>query len=181
MVISELYDINRIILDIEVALQIDGKDYSEKDVDVILENIRNRIIRQYQIDLHDRKISDDSLYIGKSRSSAVLFIENIAALHAKLCGYLQIVRYNKIVTIKAVNINYMGFTQKTFMSFFMAAMGASTMPNIDSAVNAIKRKFGSVNSCIEKKLILIMIVAYEFGLYELVASIAEILYLGDKL
>lgn len=181
MVISELYDINRIILDIEVALQIDGKDYSEKDVDVILENIRNRIIRQYQIDLHDRKISDDSLYIGKSRSSAVLFIENIAALHAKLCGYLQIVRYNKIVTIKAVNINYMGFTQKTFMSFFMAAMGASTMPNIDSAVKAIKRKFGSVNSCIEKKLILIMIVAYEFGLYELVASIAEILYLGDKL
>lgn len=181
MVISELYDINRIILDIEVALQIDGKDYSEKDVDVILENIRNRIIRQYQIDLHDRKISDDSLYIGKSRSSAVLFIENIAALHAKLCGYLQIVRYNKIVTIKAVNINYMGFTQKTFMSFFMAAMGASTMPNIDSAVNAIKRKFGSVNSCIEKKLILILIVAYEFGLYELVASIAEILYLGDKL
>lgn len=181
MVISELYDINRIILDIEVALQIDGKDYSEKDVDVILENIRNRIIRQYQIDLHDRKISDDSLYIGKSRSSAVLFIENIAALHAKLCGYLQIVRYNKVVTIKAVNINYMGFTQKTFMSFFMAAMGASTMPNIDSAVKAIKRKFGSVNSCIEKKLILIMIVAYEFGLYELVASIAEILYLGDKL
>ena len=181
MVKSELYDINRIILDIEVALQIDGKDYSEKDVDVILENIRNRIIRQYQIDLHDRKISDDSLYIGKSRSSAVLFIENIAALHAKLCGYLQIVRYNKIVTIKAVNINYMGFTQKTFMSFFMAAMGASTMPNIDSAVKAIKRKFGSVNSCIEKKLILIMIVAYEFGLYELVASIAEILYLGDKL
>jgi hypothetical protein len=181
MIISEMYDINRIILDIEVALQIDGKDYSEKDVDVILENIRNRIIRQYQIDLHDRKISDDSLYIGKSRSSAVLFIENIAALHAKLCGYLQIVRYNKIVTIKCVNINYMGFTQKTFMSFFMAAMGASTMPNIDSAVNAIKRKFGSVNNCIEKKLILIMIVAYEFGLYELVASIAEILYLGDKL
>lgn len=181
MVISDLYDIGRIVLDIEVALQIDGKDYSEKDVDVILENIRNRIIRQYQIDLHGRKVNDDSLYIGKSRSQAVLFIENIAALHAKLCGYLQIVRYNKIVTIKPVNINYMGFTQKTFQSFFMAAMGASTMPNIKDAVNAIKRKFGSVNSCIEKKLILILIVAYEFGLYELVASIAEILYLGDKL
>lgn len=181
MVISELYDINRIILDIEVALQIDGKDYSEKDVDVILENIRNRIIRQYQIDLHDRKVSDDSLYIGKARSSAVLFIENIAALHAKLCGYLQIVRYNKIVTIKAVNINYMGFTQKSFISLFMAAIGSSTIPNIGTAIEAIKRKFGSVNNCIEKKLILILIVAYEFGLYELVASISEILYLGDKL
>lgn len=181
MTISEMYDINRIILDIEVALQIDGKDYGEKDVDVVMENIRNRIIRQYQIDLHDRKISDESLYIGKSRSSAVLFTENISALHAKLCGYLQIVRYNKIISIKVVNINYMGFTQKALMSFFMAAMGSSTMPNIDQAMQAIKRKFGSVNSCLEKKLILIMIVAYEFGLYELVASIAEIFYLGDKL
>lgn len=181
MIISELYDVNRIILDIEVALQIDGKDYSEKDVNVILENIRNRIIRQYQIDLHDRKVSDDTLYIGKSRSSAVLFIENISALHAKLCGYLQIVRYNKVISIKAVNMNYMGFTQNTFMSFFMAAMGKSTMPTIESAIEAIKRKFGSVNGCIEKKLILILIVAYEFGLYELVASISEIFYLGDKL
>lgn len=181
MVISDLYDINRIILDTEVALQVDGKDYSEKDVDMILDNIRNRIIRQYQIDLHDRKISDESLFIGKSKASAILFVENIAALHARLCGYLQIVRYNKIVTIKVVNINYMGFTQKTFLSFFMAAMGANTMPNIDTAINAIKRKFGSVNNCIEKKLILLMIVCYEFGLYEMVASIAEILYIGDKL
>ena len=82
MTISEMYDINRIILDIEVALQIDGKDYGEKDVDVVMENIRNRIIRQYQIDLHDRKISDESLYIGKSRSSAV--ISTTWDLHRKL-------------------------------------------------------------------------------------------------
>ncbi len=181
MVISDMYDINRIITDTETALQIDGSDYGEKDVDTVLENIRNRIIRQYQIDLHNRKISDESLYIGKSRSAAVMFIENIGILHAKLCGYLQIVRYCKNVTIKSVNINYMGFTQKTFMSFFMAAMGSNTMPSIETAVNAIKRKFGSINNCIEKRLILILIVCYEFGLYEVVASIAEIMYLGDKL
>lgn len=57
MNISEMYDINRIVLNIEVALQIDGKDYGEKDVNVIMENIMGRIIRQYQIDLHNRKIS----------------------------------------------------------------------------------------------------------------------------
>lgn len=181
MTISDMYDINRIVLDIEVALQIDGKDYAEKDVDVILNNIHNRIIRQYQLDLRGKKVSDDSLYIGKSSRAISLFIENIAVLHSRLCGYLQIVRYTKYVTIKPVNINYMGFTQKSFLSFFISAMGATTIPNIEVAVRAIKGKFGSINNCIEKKLILIIIVAFELGLYELVAAIAEILYLGGKI
>lgn len=180
MIISEMYDINRIVLDIEVALQIDGKDYGEKDVDVILENVRNRIIRQYQIDLHNTKVSDDSLYIGKSRSAAVLFVENVANLHARLCGYLQIVRYQMHATIKPMNINYMGFTQASFMSFFMAAMCARTIPDCGAAIQAIKLKFGSINSCIEKKFMLILIVCYEFGFNEMVAAIAETMYLGGK-
>lgn len=181
MIISDFYDINKIILDIEVALQIDGKDYGEKDVDVILDNIRNRIIRQYQLDLFGKKVNDDALYVGNSRSAAVLFIENIAVLHSRLCGYLQIVRFNKQVTINPLNINYMGFTPRSFMSFLIGASAANTMPNIDISVKAIKNKFSTINSCTEKKLILIMIVAYEFGLYELVASVAEILYLGGKI
>lgn len=181
MIISDFYDINKIILDVEVALQIDGKDYGEKDVDVILDNIRNRIIRQYQLDLFGKKINDDVLYVGNSRSSAALFVENIAALHGRLCGYLQIVRYCKQSTITPTNINYMGFTPKSFMSFLIGASSANTMPNIDISVKAIKNKFSTINSCTEKKLILIMIVAYEFGLYELVSSVAEILYLGGKI
>lgn len=180
MTISELYDINRIVRDIEVALQIDGKDYGEKNVDLILESIRNRIISTYHIDLHDRKINDDDLYIGKQRSSAVLFVENIQLLHSKLSGYLQIVRYSRQVTIKPININFMGFSQESFTSFFIAAMGAFTIPSCASALQAIKGKFGSINACIEKELILILIVAYEFGFYELVSSIAEIMYIGIK-
>ena len=180
MTISEMYDINRIILDIEVALQIDGKDYGEKDVDVIMESIMNRIIRQYQIDLHGRKINDDTLYIGKSRSSAVLFVENVDNLHARLCGYLQICRYQTHVTVRPININFMGFAQASFMSFFMAAMTARTLPDCDAAIQAIKRKFGSINACIEKKFILVLLVCYEFGFDEMVSSIAEIMYLGGK-
>lgn len=180
MNISEMYDINRIVLNIEVALQIDGKDYGEKDVNVIMENIMGRIIRQYQIDLHNRKITDDSLYIGKSRSAAVLFVENVANLHSQLCGYLQIVRYQTHATVKPMNINYMGFTRASFMSFLWAAMSASTLPDCGTAINAIKLKFGSINACIEKKLILIMLVCYQFGFDELVAAIATTMYLGGK-
>lgn len=180
MTISDMYDINRIVLDIEIALQIDGKDYGEKDVDVIVENIMNRIIRQYQIDLHGRKVTDDALYIGKSRSSAALFVENVASLHARLCGYLQVARYQTHLTIRPLNINYMGFAQASLMSFFIAAMTARTLPDCNTAIQAIKRKFGSVNNCIEKKFILILLVCYEFGFDEMVSSIAEIFYLGGR-
>ena len=93
MDISSLYDINRIVNNLEVALCIDGVDYAEKDMDVILKNIKNRIIRQYQLDLTSTKITDTALYVGRSRTAAAMFTENIAALHGQLCGYLQIARY----------------------------------------------------------------------------------------
>ena len=50
MTISDNYDINRIVTNIELALLIDGKDYGEKETETILNNIRGRIIRQHQID-----------------------------------------------------------------------------------------------------------------------------------
>ncbi len=178
MVISDLYDINVIISNIEVALQIDGADYEEKNVDAILKNVFDRIIRQYQLDLRETKVTDDVLYMGNSRDSAVLFVENLALLHAKLCGYLQIVRFHKQSTIKPINFNYMGFTPESFKSFCMAAQSIYTIPNVTDALRAISSKFGSVNNCTEKRLILILIVAHKIGLDELCASVSEILYIG---
>lgn len=180
MNISEMYDINRILLDIEMALCIDGKDYGEKDILTIFKNVRTRIIRQYQLDLTDKKIDDSSLYIGKTRSAAVLFIENISVLHSRLCGFLHIVRFHKQISISPANINYMGFTPNSFNSLLIAATESRMMPNLEVSMKAIANKFATVNTCIEKKLILIMLLSYEFGLYEMVAAIAEVLYLGGK-
>ena len=72
----------------------------------------------------------------------------------------------------------MGFTSETLKSFYMAAQMEATMASINTAISAIGRKFGSVNSCIEKQIMLIMIVAYHIGAYELVAGLAEIMYMG---
>lgn len=180
MDISSMYDINRIVISLEVALQIDGQDYAEKDVSVIIDNVKKRIIRQYQVDLTSCKIFDDDLTIGRSRNSAVLFIENVASLHGQLCGYLQIVRYTGEVKIKPVNVNYLGFVEKSLMSVFQLAMRKKTVPALKDAMEAVKIKVGSINNCLEKKMFLIMIVAYELGFYEVMAAVAEILYHGGK-
>lgn len=180
MDISSLYDINRIIINLEVALQIDGQDYAEKDVNTIIRNVKQRIIRQYQVDLTNCKITDDDLSIGRSRNSAVLFIENVANLHGQLCGYLQIVRYTGEVQIKPINVNYLGFVEKSLMSVLQLAMRRKTVPTLHDAMEAVKIKVGSINNCMEKKIFLIMIVAYELGFNEIMAAAAEILYLGGK-
>lgn len=180
MTVSDLYDINRIIINLEVALQIDGADYAEKDVSVIMKNIKSRIIRQYQVDLADTKIDDQSLYMSKSRNSVSLFVENVASLHSQLCGYLQIVRYTGEVTIRPINVNYLGFDDKDLMSLLRFCMRKRTVPSINDALEAVKMKIGFINNCTEKKLFLILIVSYELGFYEIMATVAEILYLGGK-
>lgn len=181
MKIEELYDINTIVRDTEIALQIDGKDYAERSIEVIMEGIYTRMIRQYQLDFHDTLATDVSLQMGKSRSAIVMFLENMAVLHAKLCGYLQIVRYTKLVLIRPSNFNYMGFERQSFMSIMALSLNASTVASTDVAINAFGRKFGAINTCLEKKLVLIMIVCYRLGLFEMVSAIAEIFYIGDKL
>lgn len=180
MDISTLYDINRIVNSIEAALQIDGVDYAEKDMDVVIKNVKNRIIRQYQIDLTQVKITDTSLYLGKSRNKAAMFTENIAALHGQLCGYLQIARFTQEIKVRPVNVNFLGFTEKSLTSMLQLCLRKKTLPGVNEAFEAIKIKVCSINNCLEKKVFMIMIVCHELGFDEMVAAIAEILYLGGK-
>ena len=51
MRISDVYNIENIITNLEIALQIDGSDYGQKDLNVAIEKIKARIKSQYQIDL----------------------------------------------------------------------------------------------------------------------------------
>ena len=181
MTISDTYDIISIVDNLEVALCISGEDYAEKNIDNILDKIYNRFIKHYNLDLRNRLISDAYFYIDKDRSKATLFVENMSLFHARLCGYLQIVRFTKEVRIKPININFMGFSQNSFNDFLFTAIDIKGMLKIRPVIYALRNKFGTVNSCIEKRLLLILIIAYEIGLYEIVASISEIFYLGLKL
>lgn len=181
MVISDLYDIMKIILDTETALQIDGADYAEKDFDIIMNNVYSRITRQYQIDLHETKLTDNSLYSGPTRASATLLLENITALHSKLSGYAQIILYSNDILIRPANFNYMGYSKDSFDTAFAVIMRKSRIETCTNTMSAFEHKIGSINNCTEKRLIVIMLVCYRLGLYELVAIIANIFYLGDKL
>lgn len=180
MEISDLYDIKSIIIDLEIALCIDGKDYAERDINKIIHDVKTRLIKQYQIDLTKNKITDEELYIGNTRASAKLFLENIGAFHAKLAGYLSCIIYNTNITIKPINVNFLGFDEKKFLSPLKRLQSRKKIPSALVDLESIKNKLGSIPNCDEKRMFLLMIIAHELGFDELMSVIAQIMYLGGK-
>lgn len=180
MNISNTYDIQSIVIDLEVALQIDATDYAERQYSKIIENIKNRIIRQYNVDLRDCKITDNDIEMSKSRQSAQYWVENMASLHALLSGYHHIVRDTHEITIRPINVNWLGFDEDKLMKVFKCLQYKKTRPSVASQLEIIKTAIGTISACMEKKLLLIMVVCFDLGFEEITSCIAEILYLGGK-
>lgn len=178
MNISGLYSLHDIIREVETVLQIDGKDFEERDIDVIIKNVKMRIGRQHQIDLTNATLDSTSLEIGPYRMPLSIFLDNATRLHSKLCGYCGVMRYQCQKSFDLGDINYLGFVEEDLKSILVRLQRRVTMSEVEPLLKAIKNKLGMVNLCWEKRLFIIMIVAYELGLKEISASVAEILYLN---
>lgn len=179
--ISSLNDIEKVVLDLEVILKIDGNDYEKKDINVIINDVKKRILKQYHIDLIEYKLDDEVLSEGRNRESVVLFIDNVARCHEKLTAYLHIVRYKKEVKVKPVKIAYAGLEEESLMSVLRRLCSEKTMKSAEQAIEVLKHNMAYIDKCLEKRIMLIMIIAYELGIYELCAACAEVLYLGNQL
>lgn len=178
MDITNCYNIEAIIRELEVAFQIDGSDFEEHDMNVIIKNVKARIGRQYQIDLTDTKINSVELELGVYRNAAVLFIDNVARLHAKLCGLCQIERFLTTSQVSLSDVNYLGYTEESLKTLLIALQRKITLPLATDAINSIKDKLGYISNCREKRLCMLIIIADAIGFSEIVAAIAEILYIG---
>ncbi len=178
MNISTMYDLKKIIRELEVQLHIDGQDYAEKNVDVIIKNIKIRLLREYQLDFSQSKITDME---GINSAASALFTDAIFVSHSRLAGYLANCMYLNSISVTPVHINYAGLTRESFISFLTYASKEKYNSTIEEYISTLKLKFGSINICDEKKLILIIIVARELGFDEIASVIAQILYLGEKM
>ena len=178
MNITGCYNLHTIICELETILQIDGADLEERNMDVVIRNVKTRISRQYQIELADYKIDSDELAVGPYRNALSIFIDNVARVHGKLSGYGQIARYLTNIQISLSSINYLGFVQTELKALLIALQRKRTAVDTTDAVKAIKDRLGSINICWEKRLFILLIVSEALGFNELTAAIAEILYLS---
>lgn len=186
MNIQSLYTtigLDGIITELEAALQIDGKDYEEPSFDNILKNVKGRINRTYQIDLSLGKVNDISFESGIYKAAVSLFIDNVASIHARVCAFCQIERYKTTSYVSLSSINYMSYKKESLLKVLKLLQKEKLQlgESASESVDLIKNRLVMIRICREKRLFMIMAIAYELGFNELVASIAEILYLGGVL
>lgn len=178
MTVTEAYDLDNILREAEATFQIDGADYEEQDVDIVVRNVKQRLGRQAQIDFEKYKVTDPEISQGYYRSQVVMLTDSVALLHGRLCGAIHIQRYLTVSPVSLKDVNYLGYTEQSMRAVLMALQRKETAPAATDAIKAIKSKLGVVVSCREKRLFMLIIIADAIGYPEIVAAVAEMLYQG---
>lgn len=170
------HDFYGVITELEVAFCIDGEDYATRDVDMAITKIKQRLQRQYSIDLSG---SIDDTYAGTIIGDEVKnFLDNMHYMYNRISGCGQYFRYVGKVPINLSKINYMGITKDSMLSVLKLLQCEGRHDSLSSAMEQIKAKIGTIPMSIEKKMFMCLYVSYILELYEMSAAIAEILYLG---
>ena len=172
MDILKNYDVNEILMDLERCLNITSSDYKEP-VDIIVTSVKDRLSRQYAIDL-SMKVNE----IQQGTGSIDLLVDAITLCHGILSGYFHTSRYHKRMDISLTNVNYLGFSTNAMLEFLIALQTYQRRNDVTEAIEAVKLKVSKTTICNEKRFLVLLIVCYELGFYELTGCIAEILYMG---
>lgn len=171
-----LHDFYGVINEMEVALCIDGEDYSTRDVDMAITRIKQRIQRQYSIDLSGNL---NDMYAGTLIGDEVKnFLDNMQFMYNRICGCSHYFRYVGQIPVNLSKINYLGITKESMLSILKLLQCEGRHESLSSAMEQVKSKIGTIPMSIEKKLYMILYVSNILELYELSAVVAEILYLG---
>jgi hypothetical protein len=170
------HDFFGVISEMEVALCIDGEDYSTRDIDMSMSKIKQRLQRQYSIDLSGTMTET---YAGTIIGDEVKnFLDNMQFMYNRVCGCSHYFRYVGQVPINLSKINYLGITKESMLSVLKLLQCEGRQDSLSSAMDQIKSKIGTIPMSNEKKLYMILYVSYKMELFELSAAVAEILYLG---
>lgn len=171
-----VHDFFGVVSELEVALCIDGEDYATRDIDMAMSRIKQRLQRQYSIDLSG---SMNETYSGAIIGEEVKnFIDNMQYMYNRICGCSHYFRYIGQVPINLSKINYLGITKESMLSVLKLLQCEGRQDSLSNSMEQIKSKIGTIPMSSEKKLYMILYVSYTLELFELSATIAEILYLG---
>lgn len=176
MNITECYNLHEIVRELELALQIEDGDLRETDIDRLIINVKKKIDRQYQVDVTNYKVDSPELELSNMQESIALFIENIARIHSKLCGYCQIRRYLASSEVSLEDINYIGLTRESLKANLQALQRLYYQPRLTDFIAVLKKKLPSISNSWEKRLLVLVVVCEDLGFNEVAACIGEILY-----
>lgn len=170
------HDFLGIIAEAEVSLCIDGNDYASRDIDQAIDSIKNKIERQFGIDFN---YSLNEMVNGSSiMDEASTFVDSVYYIYCRLCACSQYFRYIGEIPVKPKAINYAGYTKNSFLGLMRLLTIDGKYESVEQSVEQLKYRLGTIPMCVERKLLMILVICYGLNLYEMVACIAELLYIG---
>lgn len=171
-----VHDFFGVINELEIALCIDGEDYATRDIETAISNIKQRLQKQYGLDMSG---SIDDVYTESIIGGEVkTFLDNIQYMYNKVAGCGQYFRYIGNIPINLSKLNYMGFTKDSLLAILRMLQVEGHYDSLIVSMQQIREKLCTLPMSYEKKLFMILSVSYILKLYELTDAIAELLYIG---
>lgn len=175
--IKDNYSLERILEETETILSIEAIDVNSKSFDTLLEKVRVNINRQYNIDLREGKqLSEQLDNLGVCKTTASVFMENLTMMHSKICGLTNILRFTRQTEVALNHISYCGVAVNSMLEALQYLQADRSYRKAEITIKYLEKQITEVMTCNEKRLLVILLIAFELGIEEIVMAIAEYLY-----
>lgn len=167
-------NINQIILSYESTLCI---DYTDRDVNTIIENSVKRLENNYGIRI-DKPLKDLAVEQGLVSENATTLINQIEKSSADLSYYIFCAMFNKRIPFSLAEVNYLGYDAEKLRVSLKYLQDKKLYNKRNEIIVAFRSALNNLETCIIKRLFIVMLVIEKLGVEESVAVVANILFLG---
>jgi hypothetical protein len=152
-------------------------EYDEKDTDKIINNAKKKLENAYQVKL-DKSIYEVQIQNAFVSESLDVFLEQIVECMKSITAYTCIVMFTRINPIALADVNYLGYDAKLLRVALKYLQDKKLYEQRSTITPALRNAVSNVDMSPVKRLLIIMLMAEELGLPEVVASLAQFLYIG---
>lgn len=174
--IRNLISLSNTLIQLELALCIELNDaVTEKNVDEAI----SRLESYYNVRLKGRTVDQVELDNFEVSREAMFKFQNKVLEPAKsLCLIQSLNLFNGRTTVSMASVQYLGTSRDQLKTTFKSLQSKSQYHIGASGMDALIYATDNIQSGDEKRLLVCMFVAHKLGLREIVAIIAQYLYLS---
>jgi hypothetical protein len=169
-----MFSLQDILLSFENVLRI---EYEEKDASKVIESAKRKLENAYQVKL-DRPIYEvqaQNAFVSESLDS---FLEQVIECMKSLTAYTCIVMFTRLNQISLADVNYLGYDEAVLRTALKYLQEKKLYKQRGTIIPALRNAVSNVEMSPVKRLLVIMLVLEEIDLPEIVAAIAQYLYIG---
>ena len=167
---------NNILTSLESTLSIEMS--SEMKVDQIIKSAVQRLENTYACTF------DRDVYTLQSERQLMsdninLLLKNVQQCLAMVSLFISLKLYHKNLGITLADVNYLGHSKVQLMTSLKYLQSKDEVKKHgDEIISALYSSLNNISMCSVKRMFIVLLMFYRLGIYEGVAIMAQLLYLG---